>query len=397
MSFDFPTEVVEEGNVSAVVPRLEHFVKAPWEYAPSKAPVFYNPVMEFNRDLAVLALQVYQKRVGKQISLCEPLAGCGVRGIRFAVEVEGVRKVVMNDINPEAAKLARFNAERNKLENRVSVENEDANLLLSRYAAPRKRFDFIDVDPFGSPAPYLDSTVRCLRKGGLLALTATDLAPLCGVHPKACVRKYGGKPLRTEYCHELAVRLLIGSLAKSAAKHHFGLKVVFSHSTNHYIRAYAVMEYGSRKADSSVEKMGYVLHCFNCLHRETSEGVFSGFNKRCPECGGVMSVAGPLWLGEILDKKYCMLMENELGGRKLRQTTRISKLLSQAENEAEGLTTYYVMDRICDKLNIPVPPVKKVVNELKKAGFHAVRTHFNSTGVRTDASAKQIKSIVASL
>lgn len=397
MCFNFPTEVIKEGNVSVAVPQLEHFVKGSWEYAPSKVPVFYNPVMKFNRDLAVLALQVYQKSVGKQISLCEPLAGCGVRGIRFAVEVEGARKVVMNDINSEAARLARFNVERNKLENLVSVGNEDANLLLNRYAAPRKRFDFIDMDPFGSPAPYLDSTVRCLRNRGLLALTATDLAPLCGVHLNACIRKYGGKPLRTEYCHELAVRLLIGSLVKSGAKHNIGLKVVFSHSTNHYIRVYTIMEYGARKADRAVEKMGYILHCFNCLHRETSEGMFSGFNKKCLECGGAMSVAGPLWLGEIQDKKYCASMENELAGRKLRQATRISKLLSHAENEAEGSTTYYVVDKICDKLNLPVPPVNKVINELKKAGFHAMRTHFNSTGIRTDASAKQIKSIVSSL
>lgn len=397
LSFDFPTEVIKEGEVSVVVPRLDRFVKAPWEYAPSKAPVFYNPVMEFNRDLAVLALQVYQKRVGKQISLCEPLAGCGVRGIRFAVEVTGVRKVVMNDINPEAVRLARFNVERSNLENRVSVKKEAANLLLSRYAAPRKRFDFIDVDPFGSPAPYLDSTVRCLRKGGLLAVTATDLAPLCGVHPNACVRKYGGKPLRTEYCHELAVRLLIGSLVTSGMKHNIGFKIVFSHSADHYIRTYAVMEYGSKKADSSVEKMGYILHCFKCLHRETVEGMFSGFNRKCPECGGTMSVAGPLWLGELLDKKYCISMENELADRKLRQTRRISKLLSQVEKEAGGVTTYYVVDKICDKLNLPVPPVNKVVNELEKAGFHAVRTHFNSIGIRTDASAEQIKSIIASL
>jgi tRNA (guanine26-N2/guanine27-N2)-dimethyltransferase len=389
--------VIKEGNASVVVPRLSHFVNAPWEYAPSKAPVFYNPVMEFNRDLAVLALQVYQEDVGRQISLCEPLTGCGVRGIRFAVEVEGVRKVVMNDINPEAAKLTSFNVEWNRLENCVSVGNEDANLLLSRYAAPRKRFDFIDLDPFGSPAPYLDSAVRCLRDGGLLALTATDLAPLCGVHPKSCVRKYGGKPLRTEYCHELAVRLLIGSLVKSGAKHGFGLKVVFSHSTNHYIRVYAVMEYGSRKAYSSLEKMGYILHCFNCFHRETFEGLFSGFNEKCPECGSRMNVAGPLWLSEISDKMFCRLMENELNGRKLRQTTRIRKLLLQVENEADELATYYVVEKICDKLNIPVPSVNKVINSLRNAGFHAVRTHFKSTGIHTDALARQITRIVAGL
>ena len=75
----FPTEVVTEGRVRIVVPKLKAFVKSPSEYAPSKAPVFYNPVMELNRDIAVLALQAYQKTVNREITVCEPLAGCGAK------------------------------------------------------------------------------------------------------------------------------------------------------------------------------------------------------------------------------------------------------------------------------------------------------------------------------
>ena len=152
MSFSFQTEVVEEGKVRFAVPKLETYMKSPKEYAPSGAPVFYNPIMELNRDIAVLALQAYQRSLARGIRVCEPLTGCGVRGFRLAAEVDGVKKVIVNDISREAAKLARFNVEQNKMTRRISVANEDANLLLNRYAVPRKRFDYIDVDPFGSPA-----------------------------------------------------------------------------------------------------------------------------------------------------------------------------------------------------------------------------------------------------
>jgi len=186
----FPTEIIQEGKVKVLVPKLRAFVTSPSEYAPSKAPVFYNPVMELNRDIAVLVLQAYQRTLDREISICEPLAGCGIRGVRFAVEVEAVKNVVINDINVKAFQLASYNVQINGLNDRVLVKNEDANLLLSSHGAPRKRFDAIDIDPFGSPAPYLDSAIRALRNGGLLCLTATDMAPLCGVHPKACIRKY---------------------------------------------------------------------------------------------------------------------------------------------------------------------------------------------------------------
>ncbi|MEM2915091.1 MAG: tRNA (guanine(10)-N(2))-dimethyltransferase, partial [Candidatus Bathyarchaeia archaeon] len=99
--FNFPVEIVREGAVNIVVPYLEAFKKAPGDYAPSKAPVFYNPRMRLNRDIAVLALQTYQRIVGRELSVSEPLAGCGVRGIRFAKEVKGIRRVYLNDINSE--------------------------------------------------------------------------------------------------------------------------------------------------------------------------------------------------------------------------------------------------------------------------------------------------------
>jgi len=203
---DFPSETISEGKVKALVPKLEAFKKQPCDYAPSKAPVFYNPVMELNRDVSVLAFQAYQRLCKREISICDPLTGSGIRGIRFAAEIQGIKKVVISDINERSFKLALHNVHLNKLEDRITVQHKDANCLLSCHGAPHRRFDIVDVDPFGSPVPYLDSAVRALRNKGLLAVTATDLAPLCGIHAKACIRKYGGKPLRTEYCHELGLR-----------------------------------------------------------------------------------------------------------------------------------------------------------------------------------------------
>ncbi len=397
MSFSFPTEVVREGKTSIVVPKLEAYVGKTRKHAPSKAPVFYNPIMKLNRDLAILTLQAYQRMAGREISVCEPLTGCGIRGIRLVKEVEGVRRVVLNDINSEAANLTRFNVERSESPDLFLVTNEDANLLLSRYAAPRRRFDYIDIDPFGSPVPYIDSALRALRDGGLLALTATDMAPLCGVYPKACVRKYGGKPLRTEYCHELAVRLLVGCLTVMAAKHEIGINVVFAHSTDHYIRAYAVVHYGAKKADTSLQKMGYILHCFSCLHREPSEGIFSFLKRDCPECGSKLNSAGPLWLDNLFDEKFCALMEKEMEEKGLKQDKKIVRLFSLVRNEVHAPITYYVVDKVCDKLNLPIPPLVKVIDELKKASFQAALTHFTTRGIRTGASAKAVNEVITKL
>ncbi|MCW4047720.1 MAG: tRNA (guanine(10)-N(2))-dimethyltransferase [Candidatus Bathyarchaeota archaeon] len=394
---DYPTEMVTEGRVRVLVPRLEAYREEPSDYAPSKAPVFYNPVMELNRDLAVLAFQAYQRNANRNITICEPLTSSGVRAVRLATEVHGLQQVVAADINERAYQLAKHNIRLNGLEERVALEHMDANCLLSCHGAPHQRFDAVDVDPFGSPVPYLDSAVRALRNHGILAATATDMAPLCGVHPKACIRKYGGKPLRTEYCHELAVRLLAGCVVATAARQDMGTRILFSHSADHYIRIYVEIAYGARKADESLRQMGFVLHCFNCMHRETARTAF--VTAKCPECGAAMDWAGPLWLGKIFDAKFCELVAEENRRVALRNGARIANLLALVSDEAEAPATYYVIDKISNKLSSPVPSVTAMLRILQDNGFLAVPTHFNSRGVRTDAPAlvmqKLLQKIVA--
>ena len=395
---DFPSEIIKEGKVQVLVPKLEAYAVVPSDYAPSKAPVFYNPVMEFNRDLTVLAFKAYQRMVNREISICEPLTSQGIRGIRFAAEIEGVKKVLLSDINTRAYELAKHNVELNKLENVITIKHKDANCVLSCNASPKKRFDIVDIDPFGTPVPYLDSAFRALRNNGLLAATATDLAPLCGVHVKACVRKYGGKPLRTEYCHELAVRLLAGCMASLAAKHDIGIRILFSHSSDHYIRVYAQIAYGAKKSDESIKNTGYILHCFNCLHRETTHQPF-GKSDQCPECGAKMEHAGPLWIGNTFDPAFVELVIKENQNTAFRNSAKISKLLSLAKEEATAPATYYVLDKLSGKLNLPAPSVQAFLTALHNRGFQAVPTHFNSRGIKTDAPAlimqKLLREIVA--
>ncbi len=383
---DFPSEIIKEGKIQVLVPKLEAYGVVPSDYAPSKAPVFYNPVMEFNRDLTVLVFKAYQHIVNHEISICEPFTSQGIRGIRFAAEVNGVTKVLLSDISTTALELAKHNVELNKLENIITLKHKDANCILSSNASPKKRFDIIDIDPFGTPVPYLDSAFRALKNNGLLAATATDLAPLCGVHAKACVRKYGGKPLRTEYCHELAVRLLAGCMASLAAKHDIGIRILFSHSTDHYIRVYAQIGYGCQKGDESLKNTGYFLHCFNCLHRETAHNIFGKIDQ-CPECGSKMEFAGPLWIGNLSDPVFIDQIIKESHNTAFKTSAKITKLLTLIKNEGNLPPSYYVIDKLSGKLKLPSPSIQAVLTLLKQYGFQATLTHFNTRGIKTDAPA----------
>lgn len=392
---DFPSITIREGKAEILVPDLKAYGVTPSDYAPSKAPVFYNPVMEFNRDLSVLAFRAYQKLLGHEVAICEPLTSQGIRTIRYALEIDDVAWVMASDINHHAYQLAQHNIETNNLQNKVILKYGDANPLLSSHASPKKRFDIIDLDPFGTPVPYLDSAFRALKNRGLIAVTATDMAPLCGVHTKACLRKYGGKPIRTEYCHEVAVRLLAGCMAKTAAQHDIGIQFLFSHSTDHYIRVYAQIRYGAKKADDSLKTVGYLLHCFNCMHREITYQPFGC--PTCHECGAKMDYAGPLWTGPIADKAFVEHIIAENQTHPLRCTAKIAKLLTQIKAETTAPITYYVIDKLSGKFDLPAPANQAFIEALKEAGYQAVPTHFNPRGIKTDAPASAMLSILKDL
>jgi tRNA (guanine26-N2/guanine27-N2)-dimethyltransferase len=115
---------------------------------------------------------------------------------------------------------------------------------------------------------------------------------------------------------------------------------------------------------------------------------------RCSECNSKLNAAGPLWLGKIFDKKFCELMEEEAKQRKFRLKDRIGKILTLIKNEVEAPITYYVVDKLCDLLALPVPSVKKVVEILRKGGFQASLTHFNYKGIRTNASAMNMRELL---
>jgi tRNA (guanine26-N2/guanine27-N2)-dimethyltransferase len=391
---EFPTITVEEGMATLLVPKIGQAAAEHIDRARSQAPVFFNPTQKTNRDSAVLALGVHQKRLSRRIIACEPMCGTGARGIRLALEVDGVERVILGDLNPLAVDLSKRNASVNGVSERVEVRLLDANLLLSLHARPHRRLDYVDIDPYGTPTPFLDTAVRACKRDGLMALTATDMAPLCGVNTRACLRKYGGRPLRTPYCHELALRLLTGALVSTAARHGAATKPVFSYAADHYVRLYSTFDRGARKADKSLDEMGHVLHCFECSHRKAVHRVLDTGSTLCDVCGSMMRAAGPLWLGDLAEPGFCDEML-EISERSIVSSNRrLMEVIKLIRDEVGYTPGFYNVDGLCSRLGVQSLGLKDVMSALGEAGFKSTRTHIDKRGVKTDASVPDLERIL---
>jgi len=379
------TQFIMEGKTKLEVPELAQFRTRAGDYAPSLTNVFYNPIMELCRDISVSALQVLADELGS-ICICDPLAGVGARGLRYAKEVRGVAKVVINDRSQEAVELIRRNVELNGLSSSVEVLNEDANVLLWSY---RPRFHVVDVDPFGSPAPFVDAACSTLARDGMLMLTATDTAPLSGTHPKACIRRYGARPLRTEYCHELGIRILVGFCQRVAGRHEMALTPLLAHATRHYFRVYMKALRGPKRVDELLAQQGYVSHCKACGRQVISFDIAVELPSTC-ECGEKLSHAGPMWLGLIMDRGFIQRVVSDLANRNFRLSQQVMVLLNRCIEEADGPPTFYEMNEIAGLAGVQPPKIADVIAKLRGLGYFASRTHFSGTGLRTNAPLDEI-------
>ncbi|HIE34050.1 MAG TPA: tRNA (guanine(10)-N(2))-dimethyltransferase, partial [Candidatus Altiarchaeales archaeon] len=333
--------------------------------------VFFNPEMKLNRDISVAITGLIKPK-----NFCDALAGSGARGIRIANETN--TQVVINDKNPTAHKLMKKNAELNSLG--IRIENQDAITLLSR-----EKFDFIDIDPFGSPVKFIDSALSSITNKGILSVTATDTSALCGTYPKACRRKYDSISLRTGYYNELGLRILIGYLARSSFRHGKGIKPLFSHCTRHYLRTYLKIYKSNSRANENLKNIAFIKHCFNCLNREFSD--IENLTGNC-NCGHKFRIAGPLWTGEFADEKICDKLMSNTDNRKALNMVGLIK------GEQKIKIPYYDIHKIFKKLKIPALPMEEIESRLKERYFIFSRTHFTGTGIRTDAKASDLYNIL---
>ncbi|XP_058684985.1 LOW QUALITY PROTEIN: tRNA (guanine(26)-N(2))-dimethyltransferase-like, partial [Poecile atricapillus] len=322
---------------------------------PGGNEVFYNPVQEFNRDLTCAVLTEFARlrlrpkgirvllpgeeepggspqnppetpRTARPGEICEgglrvlePLAASGLRSVRFAREVPGLAAVVAGDRSPRAAALIARNVALNGVGGLVTPCQADARVLMNQSQAQRDPFDVIDLDPYGSPAMFLDAAVQAISDGGLLCVTCTDMAVLAGNSSESCYSKYGSVSLKGKFCHEMALRIVLHALDLRANCYQRFVLPLLSLSADFYVRVFVRVFTGQAKVKASASKQALVFHCVGCgshhlqrLGRATSHG--SGFKfsaatgppvgPSCEFCQQRHQVGGPVWAEPLHDPPF---------------------------------------------------------------------------------------------
>ena len=324
---------------------------------------FYNPAMAESRDISVAVVQAMLNESNRELRVLDGLSSVGARGLRIANEVRGEFKVILNDWDERAIEIARKSIEHNDLRN-VETRCENLNVLLCK-----EKFNYIDIDPFGSPVPYVSMAVRSILPGGILAFTATDTATLCGVYRKTCLRRYNAESLRTWAMHEIGLRILIGYIIKEGARFERALYPILSYSRNYYMRVYFRVKNGARRADKLLENISITKALdFNFKPREV----------------------GPLWLGELHDRDFLLSVKRAAKEVELSNRKEVGKLLDRCLEETGMPPFFYDIDALSSYFRKSPPKISRMMRLLEKEGFRVSRTHFRDTSFKTDAPLDEV-------
>ncbi|WVN88091.1 N2,N2-dimethylguanosine tRNA methyltransferase [Cryptococcus depauperatus CBS 7841] len=295
---------------------------------------------------------------------------------------------------------------------RVKINEGDACAFMYSYRSavgPTSRVDVVDLDPYGTAAPFIDAAIGCIADGGLLAITCTDLAVLAGQqYPEKCFSNYGGTNVHAEFTHEAALRLVYHSLAQVAARYGRYITPLLSFSIDFYVRLFVRIHTGPEQVKKLASQTGVVYTCQYCQTpvtqpfgkmaiKETAKGkVMDSFKtvagptasngSQCVECGGTMHLGGPLWLGPLQDNEFAkrVLKDIEETEKEYKTYNRMHGMLTLTSQELPD-PWFFTANRIAKSLHTSSLPLPKILSALLNAGYKISRSHCAPGAIKTDA------------
>jgi len=295
------------------------------------------------------------------------------------------------------------------MHNGVFVMQKDARMALLEAA-----YQWIDLDPFGSPVDFLDAAIQGLSRVGFLEVTATDTAALTGSSAGSQQRRYGATGIVDSYAHDDAVRVLLGLIAMTAARHDRTIEPVLALFDGHHVRISVKVRRSREEASKVLERMGWRIRqddgTYRFVHHPTPEEVKRG--------------SGPLWIGPLWNRdiagrmtearvlEVCNPSEEALNAAKAhglvwddddrkyaeRELIRSVRYISQAADLMSRNHTLYHMDDLPNMAGTgQAPKMEALFTALKSEGYAAARVPDIDPFLVTDAPFATVMACVVRL
>ena len=381
-------------------------------------------------------------------TVLDALSATGLRALRYANEIPFTTSITANDLLPAATKTIKLNVEHNKLEEKIKAVTGNAvthmyNLVGENCkdsqgrTVPSKKYDVIDLDPYGTAVPFLDAAVQSVRDdGGLLCVTCTDAGVWASNgYPEKAYSLYGGVTIKGMHSHEGGLRLILHSIATTAARYGLAMEPLLSLSIDFYARVFVRIH----KSPADVKFLaGKTMVVYNCdqgcgawttqmvaknklSQNKTGKGYFwkhvfeqaPSTSETCVHCGMKTHMAGPMYAGPLHSPEFINRILDGLPSVSkdtYHTTDRIEGMLSMALEEtlppveessnSPTLTSktkrwdpaaidhypfFFIPSVLAKVVHCITPHENALRGALRHLGYRVTRSHTKPGSIKTDA------------
>lgn len=286
---------------------------------------------------------LYPKRKGTSFTILDALSATGLRALRYAKEIPFATNIIANDLSSEAVKSIELNIDHNCVGEIVHSNVDDARAYMyskvgNEHQSPSgkyvHRFDVIDLDPYGTAAPFLDSALQALQDGGLLCVTCTDAGVFASNgYPEKAYALYGGLPLKGAHSHEGGLRLILQAITTTAAKYGIAIEPMLSLSIDFYARVFVRVHKAPKDVKLLAGTSMLVYSCDQGCGAWTTQPMAKNQSKEdkngdsffkhgfaqaptvtpnCEHCGFKLHLGGPMWAGPLHNSHFVQRMIDKL-------------------------------------------------------------------------------------
>lgn len=330
--------------------------------------MFYNRAMAFDRDLNVAVVRALRIAGARLATGWEMMGASGARGLRLVHEATGFERFDLTERQPEAAELLARNAAR------YASEGARAHRGDALDGPPAGPCDYVDLDPYGTPVPYLAAALAATRPDGVLAITATDQRVFAGAERGVAETRYGGRPVRGRLGPEGGLRLVLATVGRAADSAARRIEPVVAYVGDHHVRAYVRVRPGRRplpvRAIDPLEWSGPPL--------------------------GEGAPFGPMWLGPLWDPAIADALAPIEGAA---EPALLVRWIAGAREEARvDVPFFYESNTLAHALRLPAPPsTDLLVDRLRAQGHRAARSRVRGGAFRTDAPFAAVVAVAGEL
>ncbi len=328
--------------------------------------------------------------LARQLSLAGPLrvldlmTGCGIRALRYGQE-SPAQLVWANDADPDRQPLLHANlaplADRPGLELRCSALT--AQQLLAGCLQRQERFELVDLDAFGCPTPLLPLALEAVAFGGVLYVASTDGRSPTGHDRSAAVRTLGAAARAHPASWELALRLQLGVVARTAWAMGRGLQPVFSFSEGRTFRT--AVRILRRPLAGEERQLGLLAHCHHCGEQQVQSLLRLRQWQVCCEPAAALAVSGPLWIGPLQDPATLTAIRAATAAEDASLCRAAARLLGSLAADAGLPARCWPLAELGRRLGGGPPRLQALLADLHSQGWEACASGVMPGQFRTDA------------